>query len=142
VKMPLVRLSPVACFWRKQSVFSGVAAVRPEYFKLWEGRYFVEAEFLLFNVAGSRAAIDRVLAEWQRHFRSGPAGRVVVRAYFRLALACCNKAYLLLRVARRLAMKLLPAEYFPRGGTFESALAAPAVILKVRQELHSHPLHD
>lgn len=117
------------------------AAVRPEYFKLWEGRYFVEAEFLLFNVAGSRAAIDRVLAEWQRHFRPGPARRVVVRAYFRLALACRRRAYLALRIARRIAMRLLPPDYFPNRIPSRNAVAPADTMHEVRAKLAAWSVH-
>ncbi|HOC57423.1 MAG TPA: glycosyltransferase family A protein [Verrucomicrobiota bacterium] len=117
------------------------AAIRPEYFKLWEGRYFVEAEFLLFNVAGSRAAIDRVLAEWQRHFRPGPARRVVVRAYFRLALACRRRAYLALRIARRIAMRLLPPDYFPNRIPSRNAVAPADTMHEVRAKLAAWSVH-
>lgn len=117
------------------------AAARPKYFKFWEGRYFVEAEFLLFNVAGSGAAIERVLADWQRHFRPGPGRRGVVRAYFRLALACRRRAYLALRVARRIAMRLLPPDYFPNSTPSRNAVAPAGTMNEVRAKLASSSVH-
>ncbi len=115
------------------------AGARPPYLQLWEGQYFVEAEFLLFKVPDSRAAIYRVLADWQRHFLPRLTTRAVVLGYFHLALATRKKAYLALRIARRLAMKLLPAEFFPQNGSTRSTQAAPAVMQTVRQRLASVP---
>jgi glycosyltransferase involved in cell wall biosynthesis len=117
------------------------AGVGPAQIKLWEGQYFVEAEFLLFNVDNSETAIRRVLADWQRRFRPTPVTRSFVTRYFRLAVACRRKAYLLIRVARRLAMKLLPAQYFPRGGAFQSVRIASGVMDQVHKGLDSQP-HD
>ncbi len=114
--------------------------------RLWEGQYFVEAEFLLFNVTDPYAAIRRVLEDWRRRFQPSLARRAVVTGYFRFAVAYRKRAYLLLRVARRLAMKLLPAEYFPRGGAFQSTRVVPEVMQAVRErlnrevELHHHPV--
>jgi glycosyltransferase involved in cell wall biosynthesis len=112
------------------------AAVGPTQLKLWEGQYFVEAEFLLFNACHSEAAIHRLLADWHRQFQPSLARRSFVTSYFRLAIACRRKAYLLLRMARRLAMQLLPGEYFPRGGAFQSGRAAPEVMQAVRERLN------
>ena len=103
--------------------------------RLWEGQYFMEAEFLLFSVNDSEAAIHRVLADWYRQFQPNPARWSLVASYFRLAIACRRRAYLLLRVVRRFAMKVLPAEYFPRGGAFQCTRAFPEVIQAVRSRL-------
>ena len=47
----------------------------------------------------------------------------IVRAYFSQALASRQHACLILRIARRLAMRLLPTAYFPRGGQYHTARA-------------------
>ena len=104
-------------------------------FQLWEGQYFVEAEFLLFNVEHSRAAIDRVLADWERAFQPAWPCRVTVRAYFAVAVACRKHAYVFLRLARRFAKRLLPDTFFPQGGAFESEHTAPEVMETVHREL-------
>ena len=65
--------------------------------------------------------VSLVLADWKRDFPPGVARRTIVRAYFAVALASRQHAYLLLRIARRLAMRLLPADYFPRGGQYHTA---------------------
>jgi len=112
---------------------------RREHLRLWEGQYFVEAEFLLFNLAESKSAIGRILADWRHYFHPSRTKRSLVCGYFNLALGCRRNAYLLLRLARRLAMKLLPAEYFPRGGSFQTARAASEVMQTVRSRLKPPP---
>jgi len=89
----------------------------------WEGQYFVEAEFLLFNQRCSSDAVRAVLNDWEQAFPRPLLLRFIVLAYFSVALACRRHAYLVLRVARRVAMKVLPAEYFPTGGQYHSARA-------------------
>ena len=89
----------------------------------WEGQYFVEAEFLLFNQHRSSDALRAVLNDWEQAFPRPLLLRFMVQAYFSVALACRRHAYLVLRVARRVAMKVLPAEYFPTGGQYHSARA-------------------
>ena len=117
------------------SQFLQQARARAEFLLLWEGQYFVEAEFLLFNVDDSRAAIQRILLDWQQRFQVGGLRKLLVTTYFHLALACRKNAYFLLRLARRLAMKLLPAEFFPRGGVFQSARLAVEKMQIVRSKL-------
>jgi hypothetical protein len=89
----------------------------------WEGQYFVAAEFLLFNQHRSSDALRAVLNDLEQAFPRPLLLRFVVQAYFSVALACRRHAYLVLRVARRVAMKVLPAEYFPTGGQYHSARA-------------------
>ena len=89
----------------------------------WEGQYFVEAEFLLFNRHRSSDALRAVLNDWEQTFSRPLRLRFAVQAYFSVALACRRHAYLVLRIARRVAMKVLPAGYFPTGGQYHSARA-------------------
>ncbi len=82
---------------------------------LWEGQYFVEAEFHLFRNPSAQAAataIREVLALWRRDCQPPVFRRMVVGGYFRIALLTRQRAYFLLRIARRMAMLVLPIHYF------------------------------
>jgi len=80
---------------------------------LWEGQFFQEAEFFLFNLPKPDQAVRDTIDLMQRHALP-PMNRLrLVRSYFSLALSCKAKAYFLVRLARRLAMLALPKEYFP-----------------------------
>lgn len=107
---------------------------RTELLTLMEAQHFVEAEFLLFNLPAAREPIRRVLAIWESEFSLPLLRRLVVRAYLAVALACRTHAYLLLRLARRAAMVLLPSAYFPRGSAAASASAG--TMEQVRTLLH------
>ena len=100
--------------------------------RTWEGQYFVEAEFLLFNQQPATGAISAVLNDWEAAFRPSWLRRLVVRGYFVLALASRRRVYLLLRLARRVAMKFLPADFFPRAGAFHRATAPARVMDAIR----------
>jgi hypothetical protein len=101
----------------------------------WEGQYVVEAEFLLFNADVAGPAIKSVLADWRTYHRPGVLRRIVVQSYLSIALATRVRAYLVLRIARRIAMRLLPDEFFPRGGSFESTTLPEHVAARVRSRL-------
>lgn len=103
--------------------------------RLWESQYFVEAEFLLFNVPGSTERQKNVLAAWKRQWEPGFFRRFVVDSYFRIAQLAKNHAYLVLRLARRTAMLLLPGTYFPKQGTFETARLSAGQEQDLRQRL-------
>ena len=94
--------------------------------QLWAGQYFGEAEFLLFNVPKSRSRQLESLRLWQRDWTPSVLQRLTARSYFSVARATKKKCYLLLRIARRMAMLVLPESYFPRGGEFESAVMPEA----------------
>lgn len=100
----------------------------------WEGQYFVEAEFLLFNHTQCRVPIRQVIGDWVREFSPGIVRWFIVQAYYAVALSCKPHAYLALRIARRIAMKLLPGDFFPRGETCHAAVVKPSVMT----ELGSH----
>jgi hypothetical protein len=105
----------------------------PEITDQWQGQYLVEAEFLLFHLPDPKGAIRRVLSAWTRLHRPTWRRRVIVRSYLSVAQACRRRGYLLLRIARRLAMSLLPEPYFPRGGQFETATVDAATIAEIRR---------
>jgi glycosyltransferase involved in cell wall biosynthesis len=106
--------------------------------RAWEAQYFVEAEFLLFNVEDSGEPIELVLAEWEEEFSPSFRRRGAVRAYFSIGLACRRRAYLLLRVARRVAMIVLPPAFFPFSGNIAQPTATAAVMEEVRKLMRSH----
>lgn len=89
--------------------------------RLWEGQYFVEAEFLLFNVPNSRQRQQDIIRSWRQSWAPTWIQTRVVCGYFWLAHLTRHRCYTLLRVARRLAISMLPCEFFPRGGSFETA---------------------
>jgi hypothetical protein len=87
---------------------------REEAWRAWEGQYFVEAEHLLFHypkgIAGP--AIARVLATWKEEFSPGLCRKLLVRTYLTIAHATRERAYLVLRIARRIAKPFLPNDFF------------------------------
>jgi len=80
--------------------------------EIWEGQHIVEAEFLLFRDQGC-ADIESVLSLWRDAYSPSPLRRLIVISYVQFALLTRNRAYLLLRLARRLAIAVLPRAYFP-----------------------------
>ena len=100
--------------------------------RIWEGQYFVEAEFLLFNVPGSKDRQRSVLAAWKGQWNPGPFRSFVVHAYIGIAQLTKNHGYLVLRLARRIAMLFLPKPFFPAQGSFEKATLSASQ----EQDLH------
>lgn len=86
---------------------------RPDLLKLWEGQYFVEAEFLLFNLPDGWYQIARVLADWKEQFHPSVALERAVQFYFTVAMTFRRRGYVVVRAARRAAMALFPEEFFP-----------------------------
>jgi len=136
-------VSPDLMESRRERLFEGSRLLRQHptasFLAVWEGQYFVEAEFLLFNIAQPAAAIFRVLDDWERAASPGWWRRLVVRNYFALALVARQRVYLLLRVARRLAMVLLPPDYFPARTGGQPARADGAMMDAVRRGLPCVP---
>ena len=107
---------------------------------MWQGQYFRECEFLLFNVQNSWGRIQGVLRQWQAEWPQLSVSRAVCVAYLVIAYICRTHAYLMLRVARRLTIRLLPTGYFPVAGGFERAEADAECWLRLQQRLDaSHP---
>jgi glycosyltransferase involved in cell wall biosynthesis len=91
-----------------------VPETRKDAWWAWEGQYFVEAEHLLFYYPRAMAgpAIQRVLKSWREEFHPRCWRRWVVRSYLAVALATKDRAYLLLRIARRIVRPILPSTFF------------------------------
>lgn len=85
----------------------------------WEGQYFSEAEFLLFNASPAAAHIHSLLSIWKKNHAPGGLRWILVRCYLAIALLTKKRAYIVLRLARRAAMLGLPADYFPVAPQFQ-----------------------
>jgi glycosyltransferase involved in cell wall biosynthesis len=94
---------------------------REDYRQAWQGQYFAECEFLLFGVPGSRQRQISVLAAWRQDWSPAWQRHLAVAAYLWVGAVCRSRAYLLLRIARRLVMLLLPGVYFAKAPGFENA---------------------
>jgi glycosyltransferase involved in cell wall biosynthesis len=105
------------------------------YQQLWQGQYFRECEFLLFNVPDSQSRIRGVLRAWQADWPGFSIMRAIAACYLWLACLCSRRAYLLLRIGRRISMCLLPAGFFPRGGGFEQTQPAAAILSTLQRRL-------
>jgi len=80
--------------------------------RIWKGQYFREAEFHLFNQPQSPWPwVRRVMDHWRNDLGGTGASWHVSRAYLRLSCMLRDRTYLLLRVARRMAMPLLPYSF-------------------------------
>ncbi len=116
-----------------------VTGATDELRQIWEGQYFVEGEFLLFNVELHRVSLTKVIDSWQAECGPPFIRRLIVRGYFWVAQTCRNRAYLVLRLARRLSMLILPKDYFPRGGSFHSHEIDPGDFTDLRHRLRDLP---
>jgi glycosyltransferase involved in cell wall biosynthesis len=103
--------------------------------KIWEGQYFVEGEFLLFNTEQPGAWIHKVLKAWIAEFHPSLFRRLLVKSYFMVAQATRDSLYIVLRLARRFVILMAPKEFFPRGGAFHSHEIAPEVYGELRHRL-------
>ena len=134
------RLSPELIELRRIRLVEGTELLQddnasPELMDLWEGQYFVEAEFLLFNASNPGLAIRCAIDEWVQRHRPSWFRRSLVKTYFLFGQKCRQRAYLFLRFLRRLAMQVLPEDYFPKGGQFESARLDSTTMRQVRSRL-------
>jgi glycosyltransferase involved in cell wall biosynthesis len=102
---------------RQGMIFLVASDASEEHRNIWEGQYFNEAEFLIFN-GGQSSEIRAVVDAWIDDCSPSAIRRSLVKSYISIGWTCRDKAYVLLRIARRAAMLLLPREYFPVGGTF------------------------
>ena len=101
----------------------------------FEGQYFVEAEFLLFNAIAPQDGIARVIELWRSDFPISKY-RALARGYLRLAVIMRDHAYLGLRILRKMVRGLLPGSFFPVGGGIEATPADPKLMQQVNDELH------
>jgi glycosyltransferase involved in cell wall biosynthesis len=102
----------------------------------WQGQYFVECEFLLFNVADSSSRIKQTLQHWRTLWNPHLYHAVIAEAYLAWSAFFVRRCYLLLRIARRLSMLLLPTPFFPRGGRFEREQLSPELWRALMKRLH------
>ncbi len=103
---------------RRNRLREGARALRelgatPAQRRLFDGQFLVEAEFLLFNVPNPEKAIRDTIALIGQEGSPSAFQLAVAKVYLWIALRCKAKAYFVLRLTRRLAMLLLPQEYFP-----------------------------
>lgn len=106
--------------------------------KAWEGQYFIEAEFLLFNCEGSRREQQKVVSEWKFAHRPPFFRFCIVIAYLAIANATREHAYILLRLARRFAKLLLPGCFFPNGSCHEKATSPNETFEQIRLQLYGN----
>ncbi len=102
----------------------------------WQGQYFVECEYLLFNCENSERRQYEVVRAWRTLCRPKFRIFLVVVCYLFIAQKCRTPFYLGLRLARRIAMLMLPDYFFPRGGGFETSKLPEERLIKLRQRLH------
>lgn len=93
---------------------------------LWAAQYFIEAEFLLFCVPASQQRQKSILDAWKQAWTPPVLRWVVLQGYLRIAQVTRKRCYLILRIARRVVMMIMPAYFFPQGGGFESTLLPEA----------------
>jgi glycosyltransferase involved in cell wall biosynthesis len=107
------------------------------YLPVWAGQYFMEGEYLLFNMNDPGPMLSRLLDVW-KHDAPGPQQwYFLARAYFTAAVTLRDKAYFGVRIGRRIAKVVFPEAFFPRAGGFESAVPGEQTISVVRQMLRS-----
>jgi glycosyltransferase involved in cell wall biosynthesis len=107
--------------------------------RVFEGQYFAEAEFLLFNAPDPSAGIARVLKQWGQDYPFS-RNRRLASLYLRVALEIRDSFYLGLRIARRMIRTVLPQSFFPTGGGIEATVADPETMQGVLAELARHRL--
>jgi hypothetical protein len=120
---------------REASAFLKALPERRDLLSAFEGQYFVEGEFLLFNHHDPAESVEPILSDWQSTFHPQANVRRLVRTYFYIALRDQSRSRISLRIARRLAMQMLPPTFFPRGGEFESASASQSTFREVRHRM-------
>jgi glycosyltransferase involved in cell wall biosynthesis len=89
------------------------ARVSPDLMNLWEGQYFVEGEFLLFNQPAPLTAIHRLIDLWRTMYPYSKHKIGLSCLYFRIASYSNPRLYIVTRISRRLMMKLAPKSWFP-----------------------------
>jgi glycosyltransferase involved in cell wall biosynthesis len=84
-----------------------------ELLDLWEGQYFAEGEFILFNSKQPQKHLSCLFRLWRSHETKRQVQRHLAHGYFLLMPFFISRCYLILRISRRLAMLLLPQHWFP-----------------------------
>jgi len=114
----------------------------PEWKRVWEGQYFHEIEFLLYNRDDPRDEVYQVMTLWRDWSTTARHLRQAAKLYAETVLATRNCCYLFTRIARRTAQILLPDSWFPKPGGFESTRLDPERMTSLRDRLEapSHPV--
>jgi glycosyltransferase involved in cell wall biosynthesis len=84
-----------------------------ELLEIWEGQYFVEGEFLVFTQQNPRSDLRALKSLWSSDFESLSLRKQLAFCYFEFCTFFRKRFYLLLRIARRIAMRLFPSHWFP-----------------------------
>ena len=117
-----------------------IAGARDEIQQIWEGQYFVEGEFLLFNAEQPGLWIHKVIKTWCTEYHPSLFRKLLVKVYFEIAQLMRYRGYLMLRLARRLVMLMLPQDFFPKGGSFHSHEIDPGVYSDLCHRLRDQTL--
>jgi len=88
------------------------AGSEPGLLQLWESQYFMEGEFLLFNRAADPVWLGRLCQQWRAEYSQLNWRRWLAEQYFGWSMFWRDRWYLQVRLARRLAMLLLPNAWF------------------------------
>lgn len=80
---------------------------------LWEGQYFVEGEFLMFTQEDSAQELQSLLELWSKNYPASICFIQLASLYFRWGYFFRKRLYIAVRVARRIAMMIFPAGWFP-----------------------------
>jgi GT2 family glycosyltransferase len=103
----------------------------------WQSRYFAECEYLLFNIPGSLQLQRQVLSAWGEDWRPSLRIFLTVTVYLWIANVCRSHVYLLLRIARRLAMQILPSVYFAQSSALEHSPVPESTFRLLRDRLQA-----
>ncbi len=109
----------------------------PEQVVAWERRYFEELEFLIYNVNDNGLSIQQLLADWVNNYRPSAFTRWLFGTYGAIGRLTRRRAYLVLRVFRRVVLGLMPTRFHApaedRG--FETASLPPEQFETLQERL-------
>lgn len=89
------------------------AKATPELMTLWEGQYFVEGEFLLFNQPSPRHELSQLISTWRKKYPNSRNKIRLANLYFQTACSCNKRLFIVTRIMRRIMMKIFPPSWFP-----------------------------
>lgn len=112
-----------------------IASADSEHRVAWQGQYLAECEFLLFNVEPARGLICEIFQDWKRNHPGSSFRRSVSRVYLEIALATRTRCYFVLRLARRIAMLVLPRSYFPEAKSFHHEQISESEQQRIKQRI-------
>ncbi|MFN5900795.1 MAG: hypothetical protein ACK48Y_24920, partial [Planctomyces sp.] len=103
----------------------------------WQSRYLAACEYLLFNIPGSLKLKRQVVSAWGADWRPSLRIFLTVTVYLWIANVCRSHVYLLLRIARRLAMQILPSVYFAQSSALEHSPVPESTFRLLRDRLQA-----